>query len=526
MLEKTKITLDDLYRSLKVHDEEILKHFDDKNLDDQQYLFYAINFDIISNALSLVIAMETDNLDCFGVDNSCRTIIEAFVELKMIASGDISDEQAKIFRYHYAIVDFANMHKFVNDRLKLHEDFKYVEKDREAAYEAILSFHNCKKADLRKDPDLDDSNFYLKKKLGSRLRFSELLKKYPVFDVCESKMYDFFSLFVHPRYEFDFKIEESLRNIRAKYINRVIDYVVSYMAETKLFVFDESLNTFKQDFYENPILKNNVLNIEDMNYVFESIKKKICYFSDGYDAFTLFFLDRMREVITDMQVSISLGYKEHIISLFKSAIEYIAVYSCINECETVELFKKIKLAYCYSSRLQVNALLDGLGVSPLFGEETIGGLRQLFDDYYKEQYSIDDFNLFVEKITYNARYFLSKDNNSFNNIVNKLLDDLYPDPQEREFTRLIYRISKDMNHGGGYAFNSSPGLIDSQCRHVQNAIYRYMLKKLNAAEQTLKEHDIDIDLTFEKKIFEVWASVEEAEIEKVNKDYSNKKTDA
>ena len=523
MLEKTKITLDDLYRSLKVHDKEILKRFDDKTLDDQQYLFYAINFDIISNALSLVIAIETDNLDCFGVDNSCRTIIEAFVVLRMIAAGDISDEQAKIFRYHYAIVDYTNMYKFIDDKLRLHEDFKYVEKDREAAYKAILSLHNCTKSDLKKDPDLDNSNFYLKKKLGGKLRFSVLLKQYPIFDVCDSKMYDFFSLFIHPRYEFDFKIEESLRNVRTEYVNRVLDYVVSYMSETKLFVLDESLNTFKQDFYENPILKNNVLNINVMNRVFESIKKKTCYFSEGYDAFSMFFLDRMREVITDMQVSISLGYKEHIISLFKSTIEYIAVYSLINECETVEKFKKMKLAYCYSSRLQINALLGGLGLPAIFGEETIGGLRQLFDDYYKEQYSIDNFDLFVKNVTNNARYFLNKDNNSFNNIVNKLLDDLYPNPQEREFTRLIYRISKDMNHGGGYAFNSSPGLIDSQCRHVQNAIYRYMLYYLNESERTLKENGINVDLTFEKKTFELLAAAEETEIEKVKKEYSNKK---
>lgn len=523
MAEKTIIALNDLYRSLKVHDKEILEHFNDKNLDDQQYLFYAINFDIISNALSLIISMETNNIDTFGVDNSCRTIIEAFVVLKMIAVGDICDEQAKIFRYHYAIVDTANIRKYINDKTKLQEEYKYVEKDRQTAYEAIMRFHNCSKNDLKRDTTIDDSNFYLKKKLGSKLKFSELLRKYSIFKVNELEMYDFFSLFIHPRYEFDFAIEESFRKIRRKYIDRVLDYVVSYMTETKLFVFDKSINTFKEDFYENPVLKNNVLNINVINSVFESIKKKTCIIDNGYDAFTLFFLDRMREVIVDMQVSISLGYKEHIISLFKSAIEYIAVYSCINKSEDIETFKKLKLAYCYSSRLQVNSLLEKMNILPLFGDETIEGLRKLFDDYYKEQYSIDDFDSFINNVTYNARYFLSKDKNTFNNIVNKLLDDLYTNQSEREFNKMIYRVSKDMNHGGGYAFNSSPGLLHIMCRHVQNAIYRYMLKLLIATEKTLNEHDNKVDLTFEKKTFEIMAMDEEKDIEKINNDYQEKK---
>ena len=85
MSEKKTITLDDIYRSLKVHDLEILKHFNDKNLSDQMYLFYSISSDIISNALSLVIAIQTNNISSIGVDNNCRAIIEALVVLKIIS---------------------------------------------------------------------------------------------------------------------------------------------------------------------------------------------------------------------------------------------------------------------------------------------------------------------------------------------------------------------------------------------------------------------------------------------------------
>lgn len=522
MSEKKTITLDDIYRSLKVHDLEILKHFNDKNLSDQMYLFYSISSDIISNALSLVIAIQTNNISSIGVDNNCRAIIEALIVLKMISLGDISDEQATIFRYHYAVVDYGNMRKFVTEQLKEASDFKYVEKDRLKALNAMMSFHNCSKSDLLDDPDFDDPNFYLKKKLGKKYKFSKLLEKYPIFDVNETRMYDLFSLYLHPRYEFDSDIEESLSRIRDKYVYRVLDYVVGYLVECKLMVFDESVNTFDQDFYKNPILKNNVLNIEDLRRIFDSIEKKTCYFDDGYDAFTIFFLNKIKEIIIDMVVSISLGYKENIISLFKSTMEYIAMYVYINEAETIDEFKILKLAYCYSSRLQVNSLLSKMNLPRLFADETIGELNKLFNEYYKEKYQIDDFNVFLRNVTNNARYFINKDKNKFNTIVNKVIDDIYEDPSERDFIRMIYKISKDMNHGGGYAFNASPGLIDSQCRHVLNTIYKFMVNKLKRIVLTFADHGKKINLDFEIKCFEVLSKLEQEEIKKVNEEYASK----
>ena len=286
---KTTITLDDLYRTLRVHDKEILKHFNDESVDDQTYLFYAINSDIVSNAISIIMAEEANNLDSVGVDNSCRTIIEAFLALKMKAAGDISDEQARIFRYHYAIVDMNNMKKFTSNNAKNLEDFKRVDSDRKRAFEAITSFYKCSKKELRKDPDLDDANFYLKKKLGEKIKYSELIKKYKLFDAEANQIYEFFSIFVHPRFEIDMQVENALRNIRRYYIKKTLGYVIDYLKACRLFVFDNSKNTFRQDFFENPKLVNNVHNINDMNAIFEMLESKICVLPDGTDNFTYFF---------------------------------------------------------------------------------------------------------------------------------------------------------------------------------------------------------------------------------------------
>lgn len=518
MKTKKTINLDDLYRTLRVHDKEILNHFNDETIDDQTYLFYALNSDIISNAISIIMAVETNNLDSIGVDNSCRAIIEAFLVMKMRATGDISDEQAKIFRYHYSIVDMSNMKRFTNEEARNSNNFKYVDRDRERAYEAILKFHKCTKNDLKKDPDFDDANFYLKKKLGDKIKYSELIRKYELFDVDANKMYELFSIFVHPRFEIDPEIENTLRKIRYSYIKKILDYIVGYLKECKLFVLDESLPSFKQEFYENPKLSGNVSNISDMNGIFAMLEQKICILPGGTDNFTRFFLKTMNSIITDMMVSISFDYKEHIISLFKSAFEYIAMYSCISEFNE-STFQSIKLAYCYSSRLQINNLTEKMKLPNLFGEETVNGLREVYEKYYKKEYGISDFETFLDYVSRNARYFLCKNNNSFNSIVNKLLNDLYPDHAEREYTKLIYKISKDMNHGGGYAFNSSPGLLDSMCRHVQNTIYKYMCKFIMMFEITLKEHKIDVDLSFELLMFKAFSFAEENEIRKVIEKY-------
>ena len=61
MAEKIAFTLQDLYKTLRRHDVDILKHFNDDDLNDFDYLYYAINSDIMNNALSIVMNMLMKN---------------------------------------------------------------------------------------------------------------------------------------------------------------------------------------------------------------------------------------------------------------------------------------------------------------------------------------------------------------------------------------------------------------------------------------------------------------------------------
>lgn len=69
--------IEDFYKLLWTYDQDILDHFNDDTITDNDYFFYVINSDIISNTLNIVINVLSKNIESAGVDLSCRVIIEA-----------------------------------------------------------------------------------------------------------------------------------------------------------------------------------------------------------------------------------------------------------------------------------------------------------------------------------------------------------------------------------------------------------------------------------------------------------------
>ena len=95
--------INNLYKVLRKHDIEILKHYNCAEVSDNEYFFYGINSDIISNALNILTNYLSGNIESAGVDLSARVILEAMVILKMDGNGDISENQKKIYRYIFII---------------------------------------------------------------------------------------------------------------------------------------------------------------------------------------------------------------------------------------------------------------------------------------------------------------------------------------------------------------------------------------------------------------------------------------
>ena len=517
--EKVQLTQDDLYKSLKKHDIDILHLFGKDDISNSDYFFAGINSDIMSNALSILINEMTSNLESVGVDNNCRAIIEAFVILKMEAVGDISDLQKEIYRYQYSLVDLDNFKKVIKEEDKQHPNYQSVIKDRAKAVEAIIKHLGCKEEDLLNYKIASyDPNFYLKHTLKEKINFASLLEKYPVFDEKISKLYEFFSLYAHPHFENNLVLEEGLNKVRQIYINQILDYVFKYLINTKLIIKDDSMPSFYDDFWGNPLLENNVVNIKTLEQTFILLEKMLCDVGDKqFDSFLSFYLEKMRYLTIDMLISMSMGYKEQVISKFKSFIEYTSIFVYINMVNSEGELNNLKRAFLYSSRLQLEEHLISTGIVKDNVVDT-SVLKKLYETFYKEKYGLNDYQEFERNIRKNSLYFLSKNEKNYTFFVKTALKKMFLDEEEQQVMSL-YKISKDMNHAGGYNFNSSEGIWDSSCWRVLIIVWKCLIQIILRVDLTYKEHGIECDIKIPIEQLKLFLQVAYDELEKVIKSY-------
>ena len=493
---KIDFTEDDFYKTLREHDNAILKKFNDRDLNDEDYFFLGINSDIMSNALSIFINRLSGNSESIGIDNNCRAIIEAFVVLKMDASGEITPKQKELYRYQYALVDYDNFKKALTEQEKENDNYKKLNEDKEKAIQIAMEHFNCTRKEIGNYKfSADDPAFYLKKKLSDKISFAHLLSKHPIFDEKSIKIYEFFSLFAHPRFEMNPDAEKGYNEIRKTYVEKVLNYVFEYLADLKFLIKDDKLKTFNDDFWFNPKLANNVYNIRTLEQTFILLERLLCKFDNGWDAFTWFYLEKMRYLIIDMSINVSLGYNEQTCSKLKSFIEYSAIFNAVVKSESLEEFKNNKLGYWYSSKLQVEEYLDDLGLT----DTTVLDkdlLKALFEVYYKDKYHVESYEEFEKKMRGNSLYFISDDEKkSYNTFCMTLIDDVFKSEEKNKFVKNIYRISKDMNHATGYNFNASEGIWFSAPHRALIVAYDILIYFILLTANALHENGIERDVS-------------------------------
>ena len=480
-----------LYKVLKKYDVEILKHFCDTSILDNEYFYYGINSDIISNALNILTNYLSGNIESAGVDISCRIIIEAIVILLMDKTGKISDKQKTIYRYLYAYVDFDNFHSVLTDSDKEDERIKKILTDKGKAEKAILEHFNCTSKDLKNIKiNIDDPCFYLKSSLNEDIRFSKLLEVYQINDEKTIKMYEFFSMFIHPRCEINPKIEETIMSVRNIYIDSVLKLVYDYLKTCKLLISNDEekkLNDFNQDFFYNHLLSNNVKNVKSVELMFHLLMDNFCKLNNGIDWFTWYFLEKSKYLLLDMMTSESLGYNEHVIAAFKSFVEQYSIFYAIESIENLNDFNYLKQAFCCASRIQIDVHFQELGCKKQFVSKD--EIKKLYDEYFKDKYHLNNYTDFYLNFKRNSLYFLENKKKSYNKYVRTLIESVFVDINESKDVMILYRIAKDMGHASGYNFNASEGIVDSYCH--KSMLYTWKLLKyfITNASETLKEHN-------------------------------------
>lgn len=411
----------------------------------------------------------------------------------------------------YSYVDLDNYHAMLKE-VKISEDeviMKRLNEDKEKAKNAMLEHFSCKEKDLRKrEYDIDDPCFYLKRKLNSKIRFSNLLNRYPISNEKDSQAYSFFSLFIHPRCELDPKSEEGIMSLRIPQIDNVMALVYGFLKDEGMLIGDEDfkeISEFDEDFFDNPLLKNNVENINVAIQVFDSLNNKFSYLKGGIDYFNAHFIKVCSSMMVDMLISESLGYKEHVISVFKSFIEHYAVFFAVGCAENQNEFEAIKSGYWLSSRLQIDDYLKKTGdINDTVNRDV---LNSIYENYYKEKYGLDDFNKFCQNMKNNSLYFLTNEKKSYNKYVSKLVREAIPDEKQAIDLFSVYRVAKDIGHASGYGFNASEAIIDFNCHKAILYTSRLMCYYILNASLVLEDHgeprDSKVELLFFKAIMEV-----------------------
>ena len=508
-----------LYKVLKKLDNEILKHYNRNEISDNDYFFDGINSDIFSNTLNILTNYLSGNIESAGVDLSCRAIIEAMVILKMHENGAITENQKRIYRYLYAYVDIDNFHSIIHDieTTPFDKSIKRLESDKEKAKQAMLAHFRCTENDLKnRKISIDDPCFYLKTKLNDDIRFVKLLEKYPLGDGNEIKFYEFFSLFIHPRCETNYKFEVGLMELRRKhYVEEVLNYVINYLKQNNLFEYDKNSLDFNDDFFYNPQFITNVKLVKDVEKLIHLTKNQICNLPSGYDAFIWQFLEKVRYLIIDMIISLTFGYNEHVIACFKPFIEEYSIFYAINLVESEKDFEYLKKGYLISSRIQLSNHFQKLGQTDLFISET--EIKDLYENYYKDKYKMDDYDSFHAELTKNSLFFLSKERKSFNKHVRTLIESIFDDDiDESKDIMTLYRISKDMCHASGYNFNATTGMVNIAAHKTLFYTYKLINYFVINVFKSLKEKGIKNEENNIVSFLETMMNFHKAEVKRIS----------
>ena len=188
-----------------------------------------------------------------------------------------------------------------------------------------------------------------------------------------------------------------------------------------------------------------------------------------------------------MMISSSLGYKEHVITLFKPFIEQYSVFFTIESINNLNDFNYTKQAFWYSSRIQLDVLFQKLGCNDTIVSEE--EMKKLYYEFFKEKYNLDDYEKFYLNMRRNSLYCLTNGRKSYNKYVKGLIQSVFKNKNIGKDVMILYKIAKDMDHASGYNFNATEGILDSFSHKsilYSLELLRYFI--INASE-TLGEHN-------------------------------------
>lgn len=489
-----------LYKAAKKHHFDIQKQFDNKELSDEQYLILGFSDDIMSNVVNILLNYEVGSIESIGVDNSCRAIIEAISLLYMYKIGKINEKQVRLYRYQYSLVDNANLVSILK-KVGLGDSIfdRKINQDKETALDIYSDIFGIDKTELKqmikkREVFLNDPLSFLMKSPKDGIRMIDIINKYNPYDEMFVKIYTFFSIFEHPRYEHMPNVEKLNMKLRMAMIETLLSYVMLYFNANKYFIAnDGELPTPHQDLFENEKAKYLDENIVAIRYIFYELSKQFGVFENGTDNMTLFFLNKMRDIAINMLISISLGYNEQTIAAFRVFMENAGTFNFINSASNQEEMKYLKTAFWCSSIMQVDSCIKDMKID-VDKTDIDMMLKPVYDNYYKTKYKLDSYEKFKDKMAHNSLFFFENSGKkSYNNLIRESLK-MFSKEIERDDYFTAYKVAVDIAHASGYSFNATPIIIELYALRCVVLFWTYIFRYAFLNNLTLADHNIKVDI--------------------------------
>lgn len=478
-----------LYKSLSHHVDSILKRFRDDSLSDKQFLFISLNYDLFSSSLSLLNNIEMKNIVNPGVAHDCRKIIESFLFLKLYSEDSFDKEQLNLFRNHSIVTEYLNVKKTLN--LLNESDISEFKQFYDDQIKKISEYYNLNKEQLKKY-HVGDHYFCLQKNPKNPFVFADMFKEMNLYGKEYENMYDFFSIIEHPHFLLSIEAREKVDLEFAKYVNVVFSSICTYMQGQSYFVENTNDQDFKERFYQDALILNRK-EIECFDGLFDYLISSVCCYKNErkFDLFEYDFLTKLKSLTKDVLVSIALGDHDVCVSKIKPILELISVHEkialSINRCE----YKIRVTAFNISTKEQFyNLLFDDI-----FKNE-FKDYKDIFDNYYRNKYSIDNIDDFIDKITHNSKYVIDKEKCDYRKLIQESTNKF---KVNQPLINELYDFGSDFAHGGGYSFNASPVIVKILPFELKMYISAYLYFYITLAELSLKEHLKETDFEPLKK---------------------------
>jgi hypothetical protein len=470
MNSEVTISYQDLYKILKIFDKKFYKQFDNDKLNDEEYFNIAIKGELTSHAIAITINFLENNSCSQGLDTNLRTIIEDIAIYKTYKEGGLTENNFKIFRKMFILVESINFKKQIDDPRISNDQKEQLNDAKSETIKEIAELLKCSKKEIKKTKYcLDLPTFFLMNDIKKPVNMNEVVANELGKEMCQ--YYKNLGMRVHPYY-CDQDTNSMLINVRNEMISKIFNDVLSVLCdwgELPDYKEEESFQheiTMNKDYSEHYQEIQKLKKLIDDNYL---IIKKNNVLRDPYDEFVSF---QLRSLWYDSRICLMLGYSEQVVAKFKSFMEVAAVNGMIRTHvpqERIYVINAFKISTLVQEQLFVNNVLKEEPIN-IFEKE----ISELYSSYYKDKYNIS-FEDFKTGFIKNSYFFLDKGKKNYNGMVKELLENYFPLEEDRGDALELYKVSKDFNHGGGYIFDSSLGVAEKYAIKCVDFMQKYFV---------------------------------------------------